>query len=171
MKVTADKNLNDLGYTWIVDGNECGGFLHSRKSDPFFDSNGLGTETIKLSAFGYGTCTFHIAYADPANFRGFETYPGQIISIPIYVLAPEQEEEELPEEEEAPDEETEQEAEPIPEPIPEEEVEPIPDPIPEEEVEPIPDPIPEPDPLPALPTPTDWLEPIPDEIAELPTIS
>ena len=88
MKVTADEALFDLGYTWIVDGNECGGFLHSRKTEPYFDSNGYGTETIKLSAFGYGTCTFHIAYADPANFRGIDTYPGQIISIPVYVLNP-----------------------------------------------------------------------------------
>ena len=38
MKVPADRALLDLGYTWIVDGNECGSFLHSRKTEPFFDA-------------------------------------------------------------------------------------------------------------------------------------
>ena len=90
-KVSTDYSLASQGYIWIVDGNRCGGILHSKSATPVFVADGQGEEVFTLTAYSFGECTYRIAFANPNQFTGFDEYEGgDVISIPINISSTQQ---------------------------------------------------------------------------------
>ena len=86
-KVGNSLNDTDQGYAWVSDGARCAGFLQTIVLDPEFNPDGTGEQTIRLDAYGFGNCTYRLAYVNTNNFTSFDnaTDAVQIIEIPISI--------------------------------------------------------------------------------------
>ena len=95
LSVTSDSGSTAQGYTWLIDYDDCEGIVDITSSIAYYPStnpnvdNGYSEEIFTLTAGGFGTCDFTIAYAIPwqfTSFSKFEKQGGLVISIPIRVV-------------------------------------------------------------------------------------
>jgi len=80
LSVTSDSGSSAQGYTWLIDYDDCDGIVDITSSIVYYPStnanvdNGYSEEIFTLTAGGFGTCDFTIAYAIPWQFTSFSKY-------------------------------------------------------------------------------------------------
>ena len=80
LKVTSDAGSASEGYTWLIDYDDCEGIVDITSGVVYYPStngnvdNSYSEEIFTLTAGGFGSCEFTIAYAIPWQFTSFSKF-------------------------------------------------------------------------------------------------